>query len=110
MRIHVPLPTGRNSRPRRGTVTVLSSRPVSRRGVECPASEGTAMKSILLLLCFVPLAAVAAEDSKADETAIRKLVQEEVAAWNASDAIAYSRHFAEDGTFTNIRGEFYSGY
>ncbi|HEY4885061.1 MAG TPA: SgcJ/EcaC family oxidoreductase [Myxococcales bacterium] len=68
------------------------------------------MKSILLLLSLLSLAAVAAKDSKADEAAIRKVVQDEVAAWNAGDAIAYSRHFAEDGTFTNIRGEFYSGH
>lgn len=46
----------------------------------------------------------------ADETAIRKIVQDEVAAWNRGDATAYSRQFAADGTFTNIRGQFFTGY
>jgi len=45
-----------------------------------------------------------------DEVAIRKIVEEEVTAWNKGDAVAYSRHFAEDGTFTNILGEFYKGH
>jgi uncharacterized protein (TIGR02246 family) len=44
-----------------------------------------------------------------DETAIRNIVQEEITAWNSGDAAAYSRHFAEDGTFTNIRGQFFTG-
>jgi uncharacterized protein (TIGR02246 family) len=45
-----------------------------------------------------------------DETAIRKIIQDEVAAWNRGDATAYSRQFAADGTFTNIRGQFFTGY
>ena len=48
--------------------------------------------------------------SAADETAIRKIIQDEVAAWNRGDATAYSRQFAADGTFTNIRGQFFTGY
>ena len=46
----------------------------------------------------------------ADEIAIRKIIQDEVAAWNRGDAAAYSRQFAADGTFTNIRGQFFTGY
>ena len=46
----------------------------------------------------------------ADEIAIRKIVQDEIAAWNRGDAAAYSRQFAADGTFTNIRGQFFVGY
>lgn len=46
----------------------------------------------------------------ADETAIRKLIQDEVAAWNRGDATAYSRQFATDGRFTDIRGQFFTGY
>jgi uncharacterized protein (TIGR02246 family) len=34
---------------------------------------------------------------------------EEVAAWNKGDADAYSRHFASDGTFTNLLGMFFQG-
>jgi uncharacterized protein (TIGR02246 family) len=45
-----------------------------------------------------------------DETAIRNIVQDEIAAWNQGDAVAYSRHFALDGTFTNITGQFFVGY
>ncbi len=45
-----------------------------------------------------------------DETAIRSIIQDEIAAWNTGDAVAYSRHFAADGTFTNITGQFFSGY
>ena len=46
----------------------------------------------------------------ADETVIRRIIQDEVAAWNRGDATAYSRQFAADGTFTNIRGQFFTGY
>ncbi len=46
----------------------------------------------------------------ADEIAIRKIIQDEVVAWNQGDAAAYSRQFATDGTFTNIRGQFFTGY
>ena len=46
----------------------------------------------------------------ADESAIRKIIQDEVAAWNRGDAEAYSRQFATDGTFTNIRGQFFIGH
>jgi uncharacterized protein (TIGR02246 family) len=45
-----------------------------------------------------------------DDAAIRGIVQDEIAAWNQGDAAAYSRHFAADGTFTNITGQFFTGY
>ena len=45
-----------------------------------------------------------------DETAIRDIIQEEIAAWNSGDTAAYSRHFAPDGTCTNIRGQFFTGH
>jgi uncharacterized protein (TIGR02246 family) len=44
-----------------------------------------------------------------DQTAIRNIIQDETNAWNDGDATAYSRHFAPGGTFTNIRGEFFTG-
>ena len=46
---------------------------------------------------------------KPDETTIRNILEEEVAAWNKGDADAYSRYFATDGTFTNLLGMFSRG-
>ena len=46
----------------------------------------------------------------ADEITIRNLIDDEVAAWNRGDAAAYSHPFAIDGTFTNIRGQFFTGH
>ena len=66
--------------------------------------------SCLLVLALVLVAAVAVyPQGSADETAVRNIIQEEIAAWNSGDAAAFSRHFAADGTFTNIRGQFFIG-
>ena len=46
----------------------------------------------------------------ADESAVRSIIQDETNAWNHGDAAAYSRHFAAGGTFTNIRGQFFTGH
>ena len=64
-----------------------------------------------LLFLAIALAAVisAVPETSSDETAIRDIIQEEIAAWNAGDAVAYARHFADDGTFTNVRGQFFTG-
>jgi len=63
-----------------------------------------------LVLAFAFLAVAAANpQASRDDTAIRNIIQQEITAWNAGDAVAYSRHFAEDGTFTNIRGQFFTG-
>jgi uncharacterized protein (TIGR02246 family) len=61
--------------------------------------------SAILLAATIALASQASTD----EAAIRNIIQEEIAAWNAGDAVAYSRHFAADGTFTNVRGQFFTG-
>jgi uncharacterized protein (TIGR02246 family) len=45
-----------------------------------------------------------------NEAAIRKIVDNETAAWNRGDAVGYSRDFARAGTFTNIRGQYFEGY
>ena len=45
-----------------------------------------------------------------DETAIRNIIEDENVAWKNGDAVGYSRHFAEAGTFTNIRGQFFTGH
>jgi uncharacterized protein (TIGR02246 family) len=47
--------------------------------------------------------------SESDEATIRAILQQQVAAWNKGDAEALSRHFAADGTFTNILGMFFKG-
>ncbi|MFC0773340.1 SgcJ/EcaC family oxidoreductase [Terrimonas alba] len=36
--------------------------------------------------------------------------REEVSSWNNGDASIYSQHFAENGTFTNILGMFFTGH
>lgn len=63
-----------------------------------------------LILTILLLAIIAAAQGKPDETAIRSILQEEVAAWNKGDAQLYSQHFATDGTFTNILGMFFTGH
>ena len=67
----------------------------------------------VLASAFVFVAAFAAKpampQANPEESAIRTIVQEEVAAWNSGDAVAYSRHFAPDGIFVNIRGEYRTG-
>jgi uncharacterized protein (TIGR02246 family) len=47
--------------------------------------------------------------SESDEATIRAILQQQVAAWNKGDAEACARHFAADGTFTNILGMFFKG-
>jgi uncharacterized protein (TIGR02246 family) len=65
-----------------------------------------ALVPVILLVAILALASQASTD----ETAIRNIIQEEITAWNAGDAVAYSRHFAADGTFTNVRGQFFTGH
>jgi uncharacterized protein (TIGR02246 family) len=45
-----------------------------------------------------------------DEAPIRAIIAEQVMAWNAGDATAFSASFAEDGSFTNIRGTVFYGH
>ena len=59
-------------------------------------------KWFLFLTLLVPLTAVAADTP--DEAAIRKIVDEQVVAWNVADGNAYAAHFAADGSFTNLFG------
>jgi len=42
--------------------------------------------------------ATAAAGGAADEAAIRRIVDQQVAAWNAGDATAYSARFARTGS------------
>jgi uncharacterized protein (TIGR02246 family) len=45
-----------------------------------------------------------------DVTAIRNIIQNEADTWNKGDAAGYSRDFSATGTFTNIRGEYFTGH
>ena len=56
------------------------------------------------------IAGQGAAQSPADSAAIRNIVQNETDTWNKGDAVGYSKDFATNGTFTNIRGQFFTGY
>jgi uncharacterized protein (TIGR02246 family) len=51
-----------------------------------------------------------AQASTSDEAQIRGIVEGQVSAWNAGDAVGFSRSFAENGSFTNIRGTVFYGH
>ncbi|HUS17496.1 MAG TPA: SgcJ/EcaC family oxidoreductase [Chloroflexia bacterium] len=46
----------------------------------------------------------------ADEARIRDIITTQVTAWNAGDAKTFSASFAENGSFTNIRGTVFYGH
>ena len=56
---------------------------------------------VLLVLALLPRPASADE---AGEAAIRKIIAEQVTAWNAGDGAAYARHLAPEAAFTNLFG------
>jgi uncharacterized protein (TIGR02246 family) len=65
------------------------------------------------LLVAIPILIFATELSaqpSSDTTAVRNIVRGEIETWNKGDAVGYSRDFAAAGTFTNIRGQFFTGY
>jgi uncharacterized protein (TIGR02246 family) len=64
---------------------------------------------IAMILATMLVGTISGAQDGADEAAIRDILKEEVAAWSKGDADAYSRHFAEDGTFTNLLGMFFQG-
>ncbi|GAB3893620.1 hypothetical protein GCM10028803_07920 [Larkinella knui] len=68
----------------------------------------------LLIITVTSLVMLFATPTKAqqnpDSLAIQTILQEEVSSWNGGDAQTYSKHFAENGTFTNIRGMFFTGH
>ena len=64
------------------------------------------------LALTIPLLAMAIRlgAQSPDETALRNIIKDEINTWNRGDAVGYSKHFAAGGTFTNIRGQFFTGY
>jgi uncharacterized protein (TIGR02246 family) len=81
-----------------------------RHVVGVPKRKVMRMMKTTLRLAMLLFATMAGAQGKSDEAAIRSILQEEVTAWNKGDAQAYSQHFAADGTFTNIRGMFFTGH
>lgn len=72
----------------------------------CPSSVRTTAVRLPSFLALIPVfvfSCAFAADSP-DEVAIRKIIDEDVAAWNAGDGTAYAAHFAEEGSFTNLFG------
>ena len=66
--------------------------------------------AVAAILGLVLSAGAIRAQNNPDETAIRQILDSEVTAWNKGDTDGYSRHFAADGTFTNIRGMFFTGH
>lgn len=66
------------------------------------------MKSILILAMILSVHVLQAQTST-DEKTIRDMLNQEVSTWNAGDAVGYSQHVTDDGTFTNVRGMFFAG-
>jgi uncharacterized protein (TIGR02246 family) len=84
--------------------TARSSRPVSAR-----RRRGPNVITLVVGLSLGLLGPRLGAQTAADTAAIRGVVQDEVTAWDKADAAAYSRHVASDATFTNIRGQFFTG-
>jgi uncharacterized protein (TIGR02246 family) len=65
--------------------------------------------TVAAILVVLSVGAIRAQNNP-DETAIRQILDSEVTTWNKGDTDGYSSHFAADGTFTNIRGMFFTGH
>jgi uncharacterized protein (TIGR02246 family) len=64
----------------------------------------------LFALAILAFAVELNAQASADTAAVRNIIQSEIDTWNKGDAVGYSRDFAATGTFTNIRGQFFTGY
>jgi uncharacterized protein (TIGR02246 family) len=69
-----------------------------------------AQTAFLILLAIACATGAQARSGITDEAAIQSIVQNETDTWNKGDAVGYSKDFAANGTFTNIRGQFFTGY
>jgi uncharacterized protein (TIGR02246 family) len=67
-------------------------------------------RATLTVTAWVLIATRSAAQSPTDEAQIRAIVAEQVAAWNAGDGVAFSKSFAPEGSFTNIRGTVFYGH
>jgi uncharacterized protein (TIGR02246 family) len=59
--------------------------------------------AVVFSLALATLQAFAAQDTT-PEAAIRAIVAEQAAAWNAGDAAGYAKHMSPDVSFTNVFG------
>jgi uncharacterized protein (TIGR02246 family) len=66
------------------------------------------MKVASILLVMLVAFTLGAK-GETEEAAVRKVIQDQVTAWNRGDADAYSKNFAADGTFTNLSEIFFTG-
>ena len=67
------------------------------------------MRPRILLVLIATAGQLGAQQAR-DEAAIRRMIGNETATWNKGDAVGYSPDFAANGTFTNIRGQYFTGY
>jgi len=65
--------------------------------------------AVYLLAVLLPIFAVAETPAEDDVTAIRHLQDEQAAAWNAHDAVAYAALFTSDGDVVNVLGWWWKG-
>ena len=68
------------------------------------------IRTLLSLAILGLFAAQINAQSQTDEARIRKVIADQVSAWNKMDAKAFSASFAPDGGFTNIRGTVFYGH
>lgn len=89
---------------------LIAGRQVRRRFTNIWKEEGETWRLYWRHANVIPNAGQSASQTPANEAAIRNIVQNETDTWNNGDAVGYSKDFAADGTFTNIRGQFFTGY
>ena len=71
---------------------------------------GLALTSTVALAQYPAERAAPEVPVASDEARIRAIIAEQVTAWNAGDAKAFSASFAKDGSFTNVRGTVFYGH
>jgi len=91
------------------TVAETSHRHTTLNGAEMRSTVCSVAFSVCAFVSMPARGLGPALASTEDEAAIRRIVAEQVEAWNGGDAHAYARHFAIDGMFTNIYGMVFDG-
>jgi uncharacterized protein (TIGR02246 family) len=71
--------------------------------------EGDMLRIAAICLALLALTAIAQTGTKADDDAIRAVMDRFMDAWNHHDAHAFAAVFAEDADFTNVIGRGASG-